>query len=409
MTFQRHFKYATGVFVFLNTVHSKPIPTTNLLVPGLPTSTISYTLPKPSGILLPIPSATPRHPRPSLFTGSTAPALLGNSNGTISLSIQVLDNEIGYVAPLQLGETNQTFNIFLDTINFVSFVDGSGCDSCGNHTLLDQSYALANGSIGFSFNNRLGSENVSLHEVNAVPIKLGGAMGNLSVYTAFEADNVTASAPFDGVMGLALGSSPDQFLPSIVQQLADQGVISAPVITFKLPPITNTTSQSGGVILGNPDAFIGNTTRVTQANATTNGFWDFQATLNVEGTTVVLSDSSTNSTFTARINTRENAIGMPSSDMQALIDATPGAKRVGGGFALPCNATTNVSFDISGQLFTLLPQHFISNITSKQFDGFCFARFSTQNDTVWTLGSPFTNSFYISLDYGSKSVSIADF
>jgi hypothetical protein len=84
---------------------------------------------------------------------------------------------------------------------------------------------------------------------------------------------------------------------------------------------------------------------------------------------------------------------MPSADMEALIDTIPDAKPVGGSFALPCNATTEISLNISGQNFVIPPHNFISDITSPVFEGFCFTRFASQNATHWDLGSPFTSAF----------------
>jgi hypothetical protein len=58
---------------------------------------------------------------------------------------------------------------------------------------------------------------------------------------------------------------------------------------------------------------------------------------------------------------------------------------------LPCNSTTSLSFGIAGKDFLLPPASFISGIPSPKDEGFCFARFSTQESPVWTLGSPFTS------------------
>jgi len=356
MTFSRQFTYATYLlFHCMNIAHSTPLPTytTNFLLPSAP-------------------SSPPTHPR-----STSTPSVPEKPNGTISLPVRVLEKEVGYTVPLQLGQGNQTFDLFLDSINFFSFVEGSQCDSCGNHTLLSgQETTNTNMTFTVSFPTQLGNESLVVGEFNPTTVAVGGAMGNLSLFTALKVnDNITASAPFDGVLGLAVNANSEQSLPNFVQQLAEQGIISSPVLTLKLPSITNTTSQEGEVILGVPAAIVGNKSQITQPNATINGRWDLQASINVEGTT--LQPNTGNLTFTASVSTRHNVIGMPAAYMQALVDAIPNARKDGEGFALPCNATTNISLEISGKQFALPPQNFISNVTSPQLPGFCFTRFST--------------------------------
>lgn len=190
------------------------------------------------------------------------------------------------------------------------------------------------------------------------------------------------------VLGLAIGMGSEQFLPNIMQQLATQGLISAPIITFRLPPISDSDANSSTVTFGAPNASsFDNGTRVTQGNATTDGFWDLTMTPNVEGNNLFGS----NATRTARVNTKVNVIGLPASDMQAVIGAFPEARKAGQGLALPCNATSTFSMEISGQQFTLPPENFISTIADSDFEGYCFTRFSVQDGNVWTLGSPFTS------------------
>jgi hypothetical protein len=97
------------------------------------------------------------------------------------------------------------------------------------------------------------------------------------------------------LLGFAPGTDPTNRL---IQQLAEQGAISAPILTFKLPPIDEP-SQVGELLLGDPEALLSNATRVTQSNATIDGFWNLRISVNVEGRTLVLSNM-TNSTVIAR-------------------------------------------------------------------------------------------------------------
>jgi len=369
---------ACTTFYCINIARATPIPSTTAVVcPAVPVST-----------------------NPSVQAAPNKP------NATISVPVQVLDNQIGYTIPMQLGEERQTFNLFLDTLSFISYVDGSDCQSCGTHTLLGGTPTKNITATTFSFSNLLGSEKVSIHQVDPTPATIGSTTSNLSLFVATEADNITASAPFDGVAGFALGPDPDHGVPNFVQQLAEQGIISAPVLTFKLPSITNT-SYEGELHLGDPTSLIGDATRVTQSNTTINGFWDLQVSVNVNGKPLALSNA-TDSAVTARLSTRERDVVMPFTDMQVFIDAVPDARKAGSGFMLPCNATTDISFNISGKSFAIPPQNYISSFTSKEVEGFCFAYFTSWNETNWALGSPFMSSVYTSLDYTSGSITIAD-
>jgi hypothetical protein len=192
-------------------------------------------------------------------------------------------------------------------------------------------------------------------------------------------------------MGLALAPASDGVLPSIIQQLATEGIISAPVLTLRLPPVTDTFSQTGFAFFGNASSLLANTISVTQQNVTSSGFWDLQVIPNVNEEPIFPS----NATRTARINTLGNVIALPSSDMQTLIASIPEAQSAGGGFALPCDATTSISLDINGNQFVLPPENFISDVETSQGSNYCFARFGTQTDTVWSLGSPFTSKLLI--------------
>ena len=187
---------------------------------------------------------------------------------------------------------------------------------------------------------------------------------------------------------MALLPSTSSNLPNIVEQLALAGKISAPVVTLKLPSVDGI--GSGFALFGDPSAMLANKTSVTLENATSNGSWQFEASPKVNGRTLFSGDTKR----TVGINTNLNEILIPADDMQTLISSIPDAQGSDGGFALPCNATTDISFEINGKQFTLLAANFISNITTSTSSNYCFARIGTQDGPVWDLGSPFTSKCY---------------
>ena len=164
-----------------------------------------------------------------------------------------------------------------------------------------------------------------------------------------ESDNFASdTTKFDGLMGLAKSTLSNQGVLTPVESLAQQGLISEAITSYKLSRVSSGVND-GEITFGGLDSTkFDSSTLVTFQNVNPNGFWEGNVDASVNGEDLGLQGR------TAILDTGTTLIIAPPADAEAVHAKIPGSKSDGqGGFTIPCTNTAVVSLAFGGQSFDI--------------------------------------------------------
>ena len=164
-----------------------------------------------------------------------------------------------------------------------------------------------------------------------------------------ESENFASdTTKFDGLMGLAKSTLSNQGVLTPVESLAQQGLISEAITSYKLSRVSSGVND-GEITFGGLDSTkFDSSTLVTFQNVNPNGFWEGNVDASVNGQDLGLQGR------TAILDTGTTLIIAPPADAEAVHAKIPGSKSDGqGGFTIPCTNTAVVSLAFGGQSFDI--------------------------------------------------------
>ena len=164
-----------------------------------------------------------------------------------------------------------------------------------------------------------------------------------------ESENFASdTTKFDGLMGLAKSTLSNQGVLTPVESLAQQGLISEAITSYKLSRVSSGVND-GEITFGGLDSTkFDSSTLVTFQNVNPNGFWEGNVDASVNGEDLGLQGR------TAILDTGTTLIIAPPADAEAVHAKIPGSKSDGqGGFTIPCTNTAVVSLAFGGQSFDI--------------------------------------------------------
>ena len=164
-----------------------------------------------------------------------------------------------------------------------------------------------------------------------------------------ESDNFASdTTKFDGLMGLAKSTLSNQGVLTPVESLAQQGLISEAITSYKLSRVSSGVND-GEITFGGLDSTkFDSSTLVTFQNVNPNGFWEGNVDVSVNGQDLGLQGR------TAILDTGTTLIIAPPADAEAVHAKIPGSKSDGqGGFTIPCTNSAVVSLAFGGQSFDI--------------------------------------------------------
>jgi hypothetical protein len=223
------------------------------------------------------------------------------------------------------------------------------------------------------------------------------------------ADFADDSTPYDGLMGLALGTASNQGALTPPEAMAKKGLIKEAIVSYKISRAVDG-KHDGEITFGGMDdsKFIASTL-VTVDNISKSGFWEAKVgVIAVDGKDTGLTGRS------AILDTGTTLVLAPPDDAQLVHDLIPGSKSDGmGGFTVPCNTTATVSMTFGGGLFTIDPRDLkTSPVDGDDPTGDCVSgivadRQSDDSPTQWLVGDVFLKDVYFSTNVNKMSISLA--
>jgi len=344
-------------------------------------------------------------------SGSTA-AIQPTANS--SLGLDIIGNDVGYFATLQIGTPPQDFRILMDSGSADFWVGSATCQSvngggCGNHVFLgaqeSSSFVDTQQSWQIQYGTGAVAGNIVTDSVNIAGLALDNhTFGIAEIETTDFSDN---SVPFDGLMGLAQSTLSEQKTLTPVESLAKSGLIAEAITSFKISRLADN-KNDGEITFGGLDASkFDATTLVTVDNVSPRGFWEASMTaVSVDGTDTGLQNR------TAILDTGTTTIIAPSSDAASVHKLISGAQGDGqGGFTVPCTTNATVALTFGGNSFEIDSRDLVLKpVNSNNPTGDCVSGISAGNiggATEWLVGDVFLKNAYFSTDIGKNQISLA--
>lgn len=337
----------------------------------------------------------------------------GSPTADNSLGLDIEANDVGYIATVQMGTPPRDFKLLMDSGSADLWVGGEQCQSteggdCGTHTFLGPQSSSSFVDTGKQFQVTYGSGAVQ-GDIITDNINVAGLALNKHTFgiANLETDDFASnSVPFDGLMGLAQSLLSEQGVPTPVESLAQAGLISDAITSFKISRLADQKNDGEITFGGLDESKFDASTLVTFDNVNEQGFWEGAMTVSVNGQDLGLQGR------TAILDTGTTLIIAPEADAAAVHQAIPGAKSDGqGGFTIPCTTTASVALTFGGQDFAIDPRDLLfAPVDPNDLTGDCVSGISSGNiggATEWLVGDVFLKNAYFSTDVGKNQISLA--
>ncbi|GBE88244.1 acid protease [Sparassis latifolia] len=344
--------------------------------------------------------------------GLTAPE---NPTANNSLGLSIEANDVGYIATIQMGTPPRDFKILMDSGSADLWVGSENCQTegtntgCGNHTFLGSQSSSTFIDTGKQFEVTYGTGQVQGDIVTDNINVAGLALNNhtFGVANVESTDFSSDTIPFDGLMGLAKSNLSEEQTPTPVESLAQAGLISEAITSFKISRLS-TPPNDGEVTFGGLDTTKFNaSTLVTFANVNAEGFWEGNmTTVTSNGQDLGLTGR------TAILDTGTTLIIAPEADATAVHQTIPGAQSDGqGGFTIPCTSNTTIALSFGGESFAINPVDLLfTPVDVNNLQGNCVSGISSGQigtATEWLLGDVFLKNVYFSVNVNKNEISLA--
>ncbi|KAG7882083.1 hypothetical protein KL907_000688 [Ogataea polymorpha] len=323
-----------------------------------------------------------------------------------------------YTVNVTVGK--DTLPLLIDTGSAYLWVYGANCtdSSCENKQLYQMSSAQDSGS-SFKLSYSSGSASGS---VVSDSLQLAGITAdNFSFGVASQVPDLFEDYSFAGVLGLPATNTTDG-MTNLVTFLQNQGSVEKGVFALCLGTYNTTDgdSNAGLLVLGSDVAglYDGSITYAPVVK-NTNNYWQVAVdSISVDGYAVSFDTASVDGDESstkrlAVIDSGTTSIVTASADATKLHSFFNNSITDGSNFALPCNTTYELAFEIGGQKWTIGPEDYLGSAYSSgsQYSGYCVSNIvgsSSLDNGTWILGSQFLKNYYVSFDLDSAKVGLAN-
>ncbi|KDQ17052.1 hypothetical protein BOTBODRAFT_106165 [Botryobasidium botryosum FD-172 SS1] len=331
--------------------------------------------------------------------GEAHPLAPPQARTSIGLPLTDVQDQLWF-GPISVGTPSTTFIVDFDTGSSDLFLTGKNCKKCGNHTRYDPSASSTSKDLEqpFKFRYGDGSDIVEGDKVTdtvtvAGLTATGQTLGVASNYTTF------ASAPMDGLLGLAYPSLSGFNATPIFNRLITHKTVSAGVFSFFL-------AESGSELyLGgaNKQHYTG---EISWNKVTKEAYWQIAvASANVAGKAVVPG-------FEAIVDSGTAVIIGDTASVKKFWAQIPGAKDASdiqeGFYSFLCNnVPKDVSFTIGDKTILINPQWLNLGAVSPGSTRCLGGIIGDDVGKLWILGDVLMRNAYVTFDFDNNRVGFA--
>ncbi|KAG7710289.1 hypothetical protein KL914_001199 [Ogataea haglerorum] len=323
-----------------------------------------------------------------------------------------------YTVNVTVGD--DTLPLLIDTGSAYLWVYGANCtdSSCDDKKLYQMSSGRESGSL-FTLSYSSGSASGS---VVSDSLQLAGvAADDFSFGVASHVPDLFKGYSFAGVLGLPATNATDG-MTNLVTFLQNQGSLDKGVFALCLGAYStaNGDSNAGLLVLGKDIAELyDETISYAPVVENSNNYWQIVVdSISVDGYGVsfdkaaVDGDESSTKRL-AVVDSGTTSIVTASADATKLHSFFNDSVTDGSNFAVPCNTSYELAFEIGGQKWTLGPEDYLGSAypSGSQYSGYCVSNIvgspSLDNGT-WILGSLFLKNYYVTFDLDGAKVGLAN-
>lgn len=304
--------------------------------------------------------------------------------------------DFSYFATVKVGSQQQEMWLALDTGSPSSWVFSSDCstETCTKHHTFDTSESSSYLSNGSTFSIGYGSGQVK-GNLGQDTLSIAGLDVTLSFGLAESATAAFDSYPFDGILGLGRSYTGGWQMPSFMDIVAQNGLISSNIIGFSLSR-TSDDKKDGEINFGTVD--------------TTKYDGDIVYTaINADAWTIPIDDAHVNGVacnFTGKsaiIDSGTTYILIPPADAATLFGLVPGSSKSGENYIIPCDSTATIEFEFSGVNYSIEPEDYIGSQTDSGCISTIVGHQSSAANT-WLIGYVFLKNVYSVFDYDNGQI-----
>jgi len=331
-----------------------------------------------------------------------------------SLGLDIIANDVGYFALVQIGTPPQVFRILMDSGSADLWVGAENCKSangggCGNHTFLGTQGSASFVETKEPFNVTYGTGAVAGIKVTD-NLNLAGLALDKHQFGVAQLESVDFSADsveFDGLMGLAQSSLSNQQTLTPIEALAQKRIIQEAITSYKISRLADQKNDGEITFGGLDETKFDPNTLVTLDNVNEKGFWEATMdSVTVDGVDSGLAGRK------AILDTGTTLILAPAADAAKVHQGIQGAKSDGqGGFLVPCTTNASIALNFGGKSFAIdLRDLAFAPVDANNSTGDCVSAISGGNvgdATEWLVGDTFLKNAYFSTNVNKNQMSLA--
>ncbi|KAK6535121.1 hypothetical protein TWF694_001603 [Orbilia ellipsospora] len=318
-------------------------------------------------------------------------------------------DDISYWVNVQFGSSNKPFRLVLDTGSADTWIPSSGCisKSCIAHSTFG---ASDSSTLQLLNNNKTFSIEYASGNVEGVIIKDSMTLGPMALKDVeFGLANTVSddftTFPVDGILGLGFPSASVEKVPTFLDNLVSQNIVSKRVFGVYLQR-TADGLKNGSVIFGTVDSSRidggADALKYYSLNGT-GGLWSIRMD------DVVIDNQ--NIDFGGRsviIDTGTALILIPPNDALKLHQHIPGTKSNGETFYIPCDTQLSLEFQFGNDKYSISFRDYVgAKIDSA--GTLCLSLIvgrSVVRDGAWLIGDVFLRNVYSVFDMDNLRIGL---
>lgn len=304
--------------------------------------------------------------------------------------------DFSYFSAVQVGSQLEEMWLALDTGSPSSWVFGTSCTDpvCTSHHTWDSAGSTTYVSKESTFSVGYGSGTVR-GDLGQDTMSIAGLDVTFPFGSASAATKAFANYPIDGILGLGRSNTAGWDIPSFMDVVAQNGMLSANIVGFSLSRATDNPKDGevnfGGIDTSKFDGDIVYT--VTDSETWTIPLDDAY----VNGQACGLTGKS------ATIDTGTTYILIPPADAATLFALVPGSYQSGENYIIPCDSTATIEFEFSGVKYSISPDDYIGATSTGGCVSTIIGHQSSGPDT-WLVGDVFLKNVYSVFDFDNAQI-----
>lgn len=356
----------------------------------------------------------------------TTPAVSLSSSTLSSIQTETMTAGMTY---LYSDNNDEAFfvNVTIDCTNYPVLIDtgspylwlySSSCDdpACKEKKLFQTKDATKiNGTFALSYDSGVASGSIYEDKI----IIAGYESNDFEFGVADNVPGLFESYDFSGVLGLPADNTSTTGLVNAVSFLYETGEIDASKFTICIGEYESDSTNSGLLFLGSTKDSLHVGDIYTSSIIENSNHWEFKIDTifvdqyQISFDSILINNVSTSFSRIGLLDSGTTSLVLPPSDANIIHSFFTNAITDGENYAILCNSTLTLEFEISGKNWSLTPEMYIGNAysSSSELAGYCVSNIQGLNSTsdgTWILGILFMQNKYVEFDYENQWIGLAE-